>query len=39
VLRPQPHPDIGLGALVAFLGAALVAVDAYQSIKKEHADR
>jgi hypothetical protein len=38
-LRPQPHPDIGLGALVAFLGAALVAVDVYQSIKKEHADR
>jgi hypothetical protein len=39
VLRPQPHPDLGIGVLLAFAGAAVVAVDAYQCVRREQAPR
>jgi hypothetical protein len=39
VLRPQPHPELGIGVLVAFAGAALVALDAYQCVRREAVTR
>jgi hypothetical protein len=35
VLRPAPHPDIGVGAVVAFVGAALIGVNAYRCALRE----
>jgi hypothetical protein len=34
VLRPDPHPDFGVGEFIALLGAALIAVDAYGFVKR-----
>jgi hypothetical protein len=37
VLRPDPHPDLGVGVLVALAGAAIIAMDAYRLVLQKQA--